>query len=365
MGLTGVTGILIAQLAVTQAADNTATLVSKVNVVDFSKPNGAWSGAEVGQSLATHDRLRTGEDSRAAAKLGDATMLRIDELTTIEILPPKDASGKATLDVKQGSTYFFSREKSREINFQTPAANGAIRGTEFLLTVTPQHRTLVAMLSGEVELSDSAGRMVLGKGDQGEAEPGQSETKGDIRNAMNSVQWYLLIETKLPPHETVVTADKQQFLDGLCDAMKQWRMVAPQVVKAAVQKRRELGPDILRTALRCLGGDCGAVAQVVAAVVAADPTRAAEYTELAIQISPGCANEIEHGAQTNEGNFTNPPANINAPPGSIGGGAIGNVCIVCHNGSEVQVACSDLQSYLQSHPGDTSGPCQPTPVTNP
>ena len=157
----------------------------------------------------------------------------------------------------------------------------------------------------------------------------------------------MLIETKLPAHKTVVTATKPEFLDAFCEALKQWRLVAPQITKAAMAKRKELARDILRTALRCLG-DCDAIAQVVAAVVAADPMHASEYTELALALSPNCAGAIERfaqeGQEQGEGNFANPPANVNAPPGSVGGGAGGNVCIVCHNGNSVQVACSDLAS---------------------
>jgi hypothetical protein len=102
--------------------------------VDSSRPPGEWRTATIGQELIVHDRLRTGEDSRAAVQFGDSSILRIDELTEEEILPPQVASTKPTMDLKQGSGYFFNREKSREIHVQTPAANGAIRGTEFVVT---------------------------------------------------------------------------------------------------------------------------------------------------------------------------------------------------------------------------------------
>ncbi|MCA1660096.1 MAG: FecR family protein, partial [Verrucomicrobiaceae bacterium] len=92
-----------------------AELLTKENVVDYSPPAGGWAPAIVGQSLAVRDRLRTGEDSRAAVRLADASVLRIDELTETEILPPKDATSSATLNLKQGTTYFFSREKGREV----------------------------------------------------------------------------------------------------------------------------------------------------------------------------------------------------------------------------------------------------------
>ena len=89
-----------------------AEILTVENEVDVSKPASSWAPATVGQALATRDRLRTGEDSRAAVRLADATVLRVDELTETEILPAQQASDKPTLNVKQGGAYFFSREKS-------------------------------------------------------------------------------------------------------------------------------------------------------------------------------------------------------------------------------------------------------------
>ena len=238
MAVIGLCGNLILQMANAQPADNSATLLEKINIVDFSKPAGTWSGAIVGQSLAVHDRLRTGEESRAAAKLGDASVLRLDELTTIEILPPKEASEKATLDINQGSTYFFSREKAREITIQTPAANGAIRGTEFLLSVSAKKRTVVTMLGGEFALSNEFGLVVVQKGEQAQAEPGQKPTKRAINKSSDGVPVSLLIESKLPPGKTIMTANQSELILAVRASAKQWPVVASQIVKLAVQSRQ-------------------------------------------------------------------------------------------------------------------------------
>ena len=61
-----------------------AKLISKENSVDSSRPPGEWRSATVGQELIVHDRLRTGEDSRAAVEFGGVSVLRIDELTEEE-----------------------------------------------------------------------------------------------------------------------------------------------------------------------------------------------------------------------------------------------------------------------------------------
>ena len=154
----------IAQAQTPDSAGN-ASLLSKENVVDAASGGGLWASATVGQALAIHDRLRTGEDSRAAVRMTDLSVLRIDELTTIEITPPPSASDKPGLNVKEGATYFFSREKSREMRVETPAVNGAMRGTEFVIAVAANGSTTVTMLDGEVELSNAQGSLVVTSGE--------------------------------------------------------------------------------------------------------------------------------------------------------------------------------------------------------
>ncbi len=140
-----------------QEPTEASEVLSVENVVDVAPASGAYARAAVGQNLAVRDRLRTGEESRAAVRLADASILRVDELTETEILPPREAAGKPTLNVKQGAAYFFSREQTREVQVQTPAANGAIRGTEFVVRVAAGGKTSFVMLDGELELSNGAG----------------------------------------------------------------------------------------------------------------------------------------------------------------------------------------------------------------
>src|SRR4051794_23637226 len=94
-----------------RAAAQTAVLLTKENLVDIARERSGWSPGAQGQSLETRDRVRTGELSRATVRLTDSSVLRMDELTTVQILPPEQlASAKARLDIKRGAAYFFSRE---------------------------------------------------------------------------------------------------------------------------------------------------------------------------------------------------------------------------------------------------------------
>ena len=177
--------------AQTPESAGNASVLSKENVVDVASGGRSWTSAVVGQALATHDRLRTGEDSRAAVRMTDLSVLRIDELSTIEITPPSTANDKPGLNVKEGTTYFFSREKSREMRVETPAVNGAMRGTEFVVTVAANGNTTVTMLDGEVELSNAQGSLVVSTGEQAKVDVGGRPRKTAVLEAINSVQWCL------------------------------------------------------------------------------------------------------------------------------------------------------------------------------
>ncbi|HEY2713832.1 MAG TPA: TonB-dependent receptor [Chthoniobacterales bacterium] len=183
-----------------------AEVVSKENSVDTSAPAKPWQPAAIGEKLFPHDRLRTGEDSRAALRLSDASIFRVDEFFEGEILPPISAGTKPTLDLQQGKAYFFSREKSREINIKTPAANGAIRGTECVVEVASNGRSRFTMLDGEIEVSNPQGSVVVRNGEEAEVTPGQKPVKTAAILTVDLVQWCLyypgvldLNELELPP----------------------------------------------------------------------------------------------------------------------------------------------------------------------
>ncbi|MGH8094558.1 MAG: tetratricopeptide repeat protein [Chthoniobacterales bacterium] len=172
----------------------------------------------MGQKLAWHDRIRTGEDSRAAVRLSDSSILRLDELTEAEVLPPPTTAAKPTLDLKQGTAYFFSREKSREINVHTPAANGGIRGTEFVVTVAPDGATSFIMIDGEVETSNGSGSLVVRSGERADIEPGGKPAKSNMSNPIDSASWCFYYPGVLDPKEVTDSLQDQGPIQGSLSA---------------------------------------------------------------------------------------------------------------------------------------------------
>jgi hypothetical protein len=198
-----------------------------------------------------------------------------------------------------------------------------------------------------------------------------------------------MIESKLPKEKNLMTAAKPELLSAVCAAVRTWPHASPQIVKTAVEAHKRFSGDIVGTALRCSredkGVDCGLISEILVAALAVDPDEAAAILDIAFGLVPDCRDaigEIGHNGPRspgagpgpgNEGNFTDPPVNQNPPPGSIAPGGGGGFdpqvtkCLVCHNiynPHEIEIPCSQVEQYLQNHPGDDLGPCQVTPVQN-
>ncbi|PWU09213.1 MAG: hypothetical protein C5B50_27815 [Verrucomicrobia bacterium] len=179
--------------------------------VELNKPNAAWVPARPGLALMVQDRLRTLALSRATLQLAELGKLRVDQLTTLEILPPKTSASKATLDFKAGAAYFFTRGKPREFLLQTPYGIGASRGTEFLVTIESD-RALISVFDGQVEFTNALGSILLTNGEQGLAAAGQPPVKTAVIQATNIVQWWLYYPGVLDPDELSLPAADQTTL---------------------------------------------------------------------------------------------------------------------------------------------------------
>lgn len=176
----------------------------------------AWLPARTNEVLHVGDRLRTGLRSRATVQLSNLTVLRINELTTLQIQPPSQPGKQSGVNLEKGAAYFFSRERPTETEFRTPLASGAIRGTEFNLAVAEDGRTVVTLLDGAVALNNSFGSVELASGEQGIVEPGKPPARTAAINAINVIQWVLYYPAVVDTDELNFSeADKQALAASL------------------------------------------------------------------------------------------------------------------------------------------------------
>ena len=168
-----------------------AEILEVENIVQSAKSRRDWSVAQVGEKLTVRDRIRTRRKSRAMVKVSDLYTMRMDQYTTVEITPRLTGVSKPTLNVAKGITFIFSREQEGEIEVTTPTANAALRGTQLVVEVGDDGKTSVAVLEGEVDLSNEFGDLVLKAGESGEAERGKAPERTAVIKSKNLVQWAL------------------------------------------------------------------------------------------------------------------------------------------------------------------------------
>lgn len=186
------------------------TTEGRVEVARRTAPQ--WTPAQTNQTLSPGDRVRTGQRSRASLRLSDLSVLRVNELTTLEIQPPQAPGGRSGLNLRSGAAYFFNRERPGEVQFRTPLASGAIRGTEFHLAVAENGRTELTMFDGEVVLENEFGSITSRSGDQAIVEPGQAPRKTPAIDATSIIQWVLYYPAVLDPDELGLSSGEQQTL---------------------------------------------------------------------------------------------------------------------------------------------------------
>jgi tetratricopeptide (TPR) repeat protein len=205
-------GMLFAQTPATtpKAASELLTIEGTVQVRVVGAAD--WVPGQTNQFLHIGDRLRTAARSRATVRLSDLTILRVNELTTLQIQPPREPGKQSLLDLNSGSAYFLSRERPPEQEFRTPLTSGAIRGTEFNLTVADDGRTVVTLIDGQVSLSNSLGQLAMGSGEAGVVNPGQPPFKTAMIEAINVIQWCLYYPGVVDPDELAFTAEEKPSL---------------------------------------------------------------------------------------------------------------------------------------------------------
>jgi tetratricopeptide (TPR) repeat protein len=132
--------------------------------------------------------LRVEDYSRAAVRLANQSLLRLDQNTTLTFTL-KEPDRPMILKLLRGVVHFFSTFP-REMMVVTPFVNGGVEGTEFLTRVSERQSTILVM-AGQVRASNPAGSVQLGPGDSAEASPGKAPIRRTIVNPRDAVDWAL------------------------------------------------------------------------------------------------------------------------------------------------------------------------------
>ncbi|MGB0128113.1 MAG: FecR domain-containing protein, partial [Rhodocyclaceae bacterium] len=143
-----------------QAAGHVVSIQGRLELRRPGQPD--WQAARRGAQVCPGDAIRAQPLSRAALKLANETVLRLDQDTNLTITGGED--GKASfIELVRGAIHALTRTPS-PLKVKTPYANASVEGTEFSVAVGGE-TTQVAAFEGQVAVSNDAGLLNLVAGE--------------------------------------------------------------------------------------------------------------------------------------------------------------------------------------------------------
>jgi len=164
-------------------------LISAQGLVEY-REGATWQQASPGEYLCDRDAVRTGANSRAAIRLSDDAVLRLDENTTLvltHVAPEPEES--SLLQLVFGAIQSFSR-RPQSLEVDTPYINATIEGTEFALRVTGTEGMLT-VVEGLVRASNQLGSIEVASGGGAVASEGTAPQSLIIARPRDAVTWGL------------------------------------------------------------------------------------------------------------------------------------------------------------------------------
>ena len=215
--ITGGTAITRGQ-APTGGRDASIRIQALEGVIEvMAPPSTVWISTQTNQVLRPFFRVRTGPNSRATLHWSDASAVRMDQLTEIEILPQHRTGAQPTLHLLKGIASFFHRGKPGSLRTITRGSMAAIEGTEFVLNVegaAGSQQTSLAVLDGIVTFSDPQGNgtLILTNGRQATVIEGQHPVLVAGFIAENILQWACYYPAVLDLNDLPLTAAEREVL---------------------------------------------------------------------------------------------------------------------------------------------------------
>ncbi len=166
-----------------------AELLAAEGVIEVQRAGAAdWTPAERGAVICLGDALRAQAFSRAALRLPDESVIRVDQNSTLTLAEPDDGVG-ALLKLLRGVIHVISRDP-RSLRFSTPHMNAGLKGTEFDIRVDDvEQRASVAVLEGQVEVTNAAGRIDVPSGFVATAHGGEMPAAAAIAEPIDLMRW--------------------------------------------------------------------------------------------------------------------------------------------------------------------------------
>lgn len=166
-----------------------------------------WRPVAMNSQLCAGDMIRARSHSRAALRLNNESMLRLDQKTTITF--PKIQTNQSTslLDLLNGAIHVITRTPM-PFRIRTPYVSAAVDGTEFFVGIDGNSTRLV-VYEGQVTASNDQGSLSLIDNEAAITFKDQAPQKDAIVRPTDAVQWALHYPTIIDDLLDPPSQDKQ------------------------------------------------------------------------------------------------------------------------------------------------------------
>jgi hypothetical protein len=179
------------------AAGTVITVSGKVTLYSDSSDGAPLT---IGKAVFAGDRIKTGSNGRAMLVLSDGTQLKLNYLTDIT-LRDKDIQGKASprgialIKIALGDLWARVTKKDSKLEFETPSAVAAVKGTNPVLTVLPDGNTCVSLIEGSMMMNSGGCSQGIKGNQQICIAPGQKACDATVTPLSNPGTWFTEINS--------------------------------------------------------------------------------------------------------------------------------------------------------------------------
>lgn len=150
-----------------------------------------WQPATMNTKLCPGDSLRVRKRSRAALRLSNESMLRLDQKSFITFPETEADQGTSLLDFFSGALHIITRTP-KPFKIRTPFVNAAVEGTEFFIGLDEKvNKTRIVLYEGQVSVRNAQGSLLLVDQEAAVVYQGQPPQREILVHPIDAVQWAL------------------------------------------------------------------------------------------------------------------------------------------------------------------------------
>ncbi len=252
-----------------------ARIVSTQGVIEIKRmQEKTWQSASMDTLLCGGDMIRSRSHSRAALRLNNNSMLRLDQKSSIIFPAMQEDKSVSLLDFIEGAIHIITRTP-KPFKIRTPFVNAGVDGTEFLVSVHGDDAEVV-VYEGKVSVSNDWGQLALNDHEAATIHRGRAPQKEITLFPIDAVQWALYYPTILDYWQDRGVQDINALIHQAGQLLSAGQAEEAQAI---IQRVLQLEPD---------NSDAYAL-QAVIAVVQNDKDQALDLATTAVTSNPESA----------------------------------------------------------------------------